>query len=344
MADALGCWEWWLGSLMAGPAEEAARRRSALLCLWCLLTHPSAPEMEYAWYWLDDSGQWIEYGEQHPDHCSATVTSAVLEKEFLADRKGIVLFRAGSQKYALSFEDMAQTNLRYGTHRTVARLPKFLYSECGKDRRQNITLSHFVCPPEWDKSALPDIGFKLVKLSDTSCEYGKIKTLFEKTMKDCCIHQLQRIQNPTLWQVFQWQKEQMKKLNKSKSVDERLLFHGTNPSHVSAICEQNFDWRICGTHGTTYGKEQGASPTTSADVELCFQTHQCTFEFQVGSQKYETDFEARALPSRKKPHKLLWPLPWGRGTEKEKETVQRNLNPQTVIKNLQKSQHCSKWQ
>ncbi|XP_065514711.1 protein mono-ADP-ribosyltransferase PARP12-like isoform X2 [Caloenas nicobarica] len=295
MADALGCWEWWLGSLMAGPAEEAARRRSALLCLWCLLTHPSAPEMEYAWYWLDDSGQWIEYGEQHPDHCSATVTSAVLEKEFLADRKGIVLFRAGSQKYALSFEDMAQTNLRYGTHRTVARLPKFLYSECGKDRRQNITLSHFVCPPEWDKSALPDIGFKLVKLSDTSCEYGKIKTLFEKTMKDCCIHQLQRIQNPTLWQVFQWQKEQMKKLNKSKSVDERLLFHGTNPSHVSAICEQNFDWRICGTHGTTYGKGSYFARDASYSHQYCssqhghytmFVAHVLVGDFVQGNHKY----------------------------------------------------------
>lgn len=26
------------------------------------------------------------------------------------------------------------------------------------------------------------------------------------------------------------------------------------------------------------------------------------------------------------------------------ETVQRNMNPQIVIKNLQKSQHCSEWQ
>ncbi|NXP11385.1 PAR12 polymerase, partial [Thinocorus orbignyianus] len=109
-------------------------------------------------------------------------------------------------------------------------------------------------PPQWDLSALPDIGYKLVQLSYTSAEYGKIKRLFEKTMKDYYIHQLQRIQNLALWQVFQWQKKQMKKLSKKKWVDERLLFHGTSPSHVSAICEQNFDWRICGTHGTLFGK------------------------------------------------------------------------------------------
>ncbi|NXN99198.1 PAR12 polymerase, partial [Rhinopomastus cyanomelas] len=111
-----------------------------------------------------------------------------------------------------------------------------------------------VYPRQWDQSALPDTGFKLVQLNCASREYEKIKRLFEKTMQNYCIRQLRRIQNPTLWQVFQWQKDQMKKQSKSNRVDERLLFHGTNPSHQSAICEQNFDWRICGTHGTMYGK------------------------------------------------------------------------------------------
>ncbi|NWX45003.1 PAR12 polymerase, partial [Steatornis caripensis] len=152
-----------------------------------------------------------------------------------------------------------------------------------------------VCPPQWDQSALPDIGFKLVQLSYTSHEYGKIKRLFEKTMKDYCIHQLQRIQNPTLWQVFQWQKEQMKKLSKSKWVDERLLFHGTNSSHVPAICEQNFDWRICGTHGTMYGKGSYFARDASYSHEYCsshsgrysmFVAHVLVGDFVQGNPEY----------------------------------------------------------
>ncbi|NWW76113.1 PAR12 polymerase, partial [Climacteris rufus] len=114
--------------------------------------------------------------------------------------------------------------------------------------------SHSIYPPEWDKSALPDTGYQLIELSCDSQEYEKVKKLFEKTMKAYCINQLQRIQNPALWDIFQWQKKQMEKLNKLKEVDERLLFHGTDSSHMSAICEQNFDWRLCGTHGTAYGK------------------------------------------------------------------------------------------
>ena len=36
--------------------------------------------------------------------------------------------------------------------------------------------------------------------------------------------------------------------------EERQLFHGTNSTTVEAICQQGFDWRMCGKHGTTFGK------------------------------------------------------------------------------------------
>lgn len=46
----------------------------------------------------------------------------------------------------------------------------------------------------------------------------------------------------------------MKERNKVTSVNEQYLFHGTDASLIDAICEQNFDWRMCGVHGTSYGK------------------------------------------------------------------------------------------
>lgn len=53
------------------------------------------------------------------------------------------------------------------------------------------------------------------------------------------------------------QKGQMQKRNGGKVVDERQLFHGTSANFVDAICQQNFDWRVCGLHGTSYGKGKG---------------------------------------------------------------------------------------
>ena len=39
-----------------------------------------------------------------------------------------------------------------------------------------------------------------------------------------------------------------------KEPEERQLFHGTSSDLVQAICQQGFDWRLCGKHGTSYGK------------------------------------------------------------------------------------------
>jgi len=46
----------------------------------------------------------------------------------------------------------------------------------------------------------------------------------------------------------------MKRENGGKEVTEKLLFHGTKISSMETICLHNFDWRICGSNGTNYGK------------------------------------------------------------------------------------------
>ena len=42
--------------------------------------------------------------------------------------------------------------------------------------------------------------------------------------------------------------------SKKTSINEKLLFHGTSPSAVEAICKQNFDWRLHGKNATKYGQ------------------------------------------------------------------------------------------
>ena len=46
----------------------------------------------------------------------------------------------------------------------------------------------------------------------------------------------------------------MKNNNQGNDVTEKQLFHGTDSKFIEAICLNNFDWRICGTHGTVYGQ------------------------------------------------------------------------------------------
>uniref|UniRef100_A0A6I8RQ68 Poly [ADP-ribose] polymerase 12 n=1 Tax=Xenopus tropicalis TaxID=8364 RepID=A0A6I8RQ68_XENTR len=203
---------------------------------------------DWLWYWKDEFNRWNEYGKQVrgwvpivSDICSSNV-----EKAFLLDKNATINFKAGSQTYELRLKDMVQKNLESGTERKVCRRPKFVSKEDVKNTEP--------IPSHWDSAQTPDLGFKLVTLDPTSSEHNKVKDLFHSTLRTVSILSIERIQNLSLWEVFLWQREQMKKQNGGKDVEERQLFHGTSDSHIDAICQQNFDWRICGAHGTMYGK------------------------------------------------------------------------------------------
>ncbi|XP_077123267.1 protein mono-ADP-ribosyltransferase PARP12-like [Ranitomeya variabilis] len=214
---------------------------------------------DWLWYWRDEYSTWVEYGRETDIHMSSsTITSNDLENVFLSDANSNIQFKAGKYNYVLSFREMMQRNTQYGTERRVCRRPRFVSAEDVKKRKlrksEPTKANDKSTPEHWDKGQLPEVGYKLVRLSPSSEEYKKIDAMFSRTLPDKQIQSLDRIQNPALWEVYQWQKEQMKKLSGGREVEERQVFHGTRGDLTDAICQQNFDWRICGTNGTSYGK------------------------------------------------------------------------------------------
>ncbi|NXH48134.1 PAR12 polymerase, partial [Dicaeum eximium] len=211
----------------------------------------------WIWYWKNNQDKWIEYGEQEEGNSMTSPSSAIIENLYQADPCAVVPFQAGQHQYELSFKEMTQTNTTFKTQRQVCRRPKFVSSEdvqkikTGSQRDSSIP--NQTCPSHWDASALPDLGYKAVVISSATPEYNEIKQLFHQTMKNYSILKIQRIQNPSLWKVFQWQKEKMKRQNGGKEVQEKRLFHGTDITSMETVCSQNFDWRICGRNGTNYG-------------------------------------------------------------------------------------------
>ncbi|NXW01993.1 PAR12 polymerase, partial [Fregetta grallaria] len=227
---------------------------------------------QWIWYWKNDQGQWIEYGEQGEGNSVKSPPSEIIENLYLADPSATISFQAGLNHYQLNFKEMTQTNMSFRTRRQVCRRPKFVSSEDVqkiKTGQKDSSIPNQAVPIHWDQSALPDLGYKAVEISNTTPEYNKIKQLFLQTMKSYNIVKIQRIQNPSLWKVFQWQKEQMKRENGGKEVHERLLFHGTKTHFVEAICVHNFDWRICGRNGTNYGRGVYFARDASYSHEYC---------------------------------------------------------------------------
>ena len=90
-----------------------------------------------------------------------------------------------------------------------------------------------------------------------------------------------------LFCLFYRKKSRMAKKLAGKHPEERQLFHGTKPDTVEAICQQGFDWRMCGKHGTTYGK--GSYFASKANYSHRFTAPLSTF---VG---YKQMFLARVL-------------------------------------------------
>ncbi|KAL1257021.1 hypothetical protein QQF64_012566 [Cirrhinus molitorella] len=215
---------------------------------------------EWIWYWRNDKGGWTEYGKGEDPKLVASVTSEDLEKQYLADNEKEISFTSHNHQYILKFKEMCQQNLKFKTERDIRRRPRFVSAQDVKSKIKgsespDISASSSVeVPSYWDKGALDNFTYKNVPLQSSSKEYQRVAAMFHRTLPKSVIQSIERVQNLSLWKVFQWQKEQMNVRNGGSAVDQRYLFHGTDESLIAAICEQNFDWRICGSHGTLYGK------------------------------------------------------------------------------------------
>ncbi|CAM4580876.1 unnamed protein product [Leuciscus chuanchicus] len=215
---------------------------------------------EWIWFWRNDKGGWTEYGKGEDSKLVASITSEDLEKHYLADSEKEISFTSENHQYILKLKEMCQQNLKYKTVRDVRRRPRFVSPEDvkskikGSESPDSSASSSVEVPPYWDKGALPSCSYKIIPLQSSSKEYQRVGSMFSRTMPKRIIQSIERVQNPSLWKVFQWQKEQMNLKNGGNAVNQHYLFHGTDESFIDAICEQNFDWRICGSHGTSYGK------------------------------------------------------------------------------------------
>ncbi|KAF7698932.1 protein mono-ADP-ribosyltransferase PARP12 [Silurus meridionalis] len=207
---------------------------------------------EWLWYWKNDQGKWIEYGKGEDEK---SITSKSLENVYLSEVETEIPFSLGGNNYVLYLKGMYQQNLKYKTKREVRRRPRFVSVQDVKGKSKSDAPETTVdFPSHWDKTALPSFSYTILKLLMSEPNYVSVSKLFKRTMPSSTIHSIKRVQNPSLWTVFQWQKDQMMKRNGGEVIDEQYLFHGTDKSLIEAICEQNFDWRVCGVHGSLYGK------------------------------------------------------------------------------------------
>ncbi|CAH1802942.1 unnamed protein product [Owenia fusiformis] len=111
-------------------------------------------------------------------------------------------------------------------------------------------------PGHWAPMLKTTKDYVLVDVEGGCPEYEQLAVDFHATMPfpDMEIISVKRIQNHMVWQFFSVKKTQMEQTNGKESIMERMLFHGTTDDLIGPICKTNFDWRVCGSNGTNYGK------------------------------------------------------------------------------------------
>ncbi|KAM9334659.1 protein mono-ADP-ribosyltransferase TIPARP-like [Symphorus nematophorus] len=249
-------------------------------------------------YWWNHLG-WEEY--------SKSVSTLLLKK--ISEKECECSFRIGAQDYKVDFTTMTQMNVTTGFEREVRCRPAYQSPEsmqphlrtgiqteptepAGDPPAANFSvdpLEEFSSwyPPVWCLSSEQD--YSLVDVPACTQAYRTVQNLFHESLPESQVDiiSIQQVQNLLHWDKYQRHKAYMQKQHiKSKEPLERHLFHGTTKEASEEICHNNFDPRVAGVNGTSYGF--GSYFATTASFSN-------TYSARVGPDEVRHMFLAKVL-------------------------------------------------
>ncbi|KAK8736197.1 hypothetical protein OTU49_004864 [Cherax quadricarinatus] len=216
----------------------------------------------YDWFFLDEQGKWICYGEVDSlgkQELACSTTSDSIEKQYLSDPSSSMLISNIKFTYKLNFAQMTQTNMKTNKVREIRRRPSQIHSrkKTLPDKSQNCLPSHWI-PMSANQTHI------LVALNPNSPEYQKVTSRLRLTLPTVKVQKLQRLQNPYLWLQLENKKADLSRSYDENQLNMQKLFHGINSSLIDTICKENIDWRQGGNAQQDFG--QGTYFSNSAAI------------------------------------------------------------------------------
>ncbi|CAK6961349.1 protein mono-ADP-ribosyltransferase PARP11 [Scomber scombrus] len=194
----------------------------------------------WCWYYLGDCGRWHRF----EDDTNNSFRSEDIEKYYQNNLKGVLNISSSSCHTKIDFAAMLQTDLSTGRQRRI-------------HRNYNIqrSCSCFSAAPIFWEMVDATAPYQLIPLSELNSEYQTVADYVTKDgLLDRSIVSISRIQNMDLWEIFCRKKQQLMRIQGVQEIQEKRLFHGTNAKNVDSICKYNFDLRLGGQNGHSYGK------------------------------------------------------------------------------------------
>ncbi|XP_041636996.1 protein mono-ADP-ribosyltransferase TIPARP-like [Cheilinus undulatus] len=245
-------------------------------------------------YWWNNF-TWEEYEK----NLSASLLKSMSEKDPQFS------FNIGSMKYQVDFTTMTQTNIATGFKREVRCRPVYRSPDSMQPNLQtgilpepssdSLEANFNVDPLEEFSSWYPPVwslvvgqDYSLVDVPAGSRVYRTVQNLFYESLPESKVDvvKIQQIQNHLHWDKYQRHKAYMQKHHTKQEPLERHLFHGTTKNAAEEICHNNFDPRLAGLNGTSYGF--GSYFATTASFSN-------TFSAKVGPNEVRHMFLAKVL-------------------------------------------------
>ncbi|XP_008291053.1 poly [ADP-ribose] polymerase 11, partial [Stegastes partitus] len=197
-------------------------------------------ETPWVWCYLADCGRWHRF-EDDPNN---RLKNEELDSYYRQNKTGTLSSSSSNCRIKIDFSAMLQTDLTTGRVRRIQR-STYIERSC----------SCFSAAPVFWDTVDPTRPYQLFPLNERTPEYHTVSSYVKKDgLLDRSILTIYRIQNLDLWEMYCRKKKQLMRIQGVKDIKERRLFHGTEKKNVDSICKYNFDLRLAGQNGSSYGK------------------------------------------------------------------------------------------
>ncbi|XP_018426534.1 PREDICTED: poly [ADP-ribose] polymerase 14-like [Nanorana parkeri] len=178
--------------------------------------------------------QW-GYSDDEDSYPFSIEASQLLENRYQVARTGVV---------TVTIENSRQATVNLQT----------MMATLGGDREVNVIRRDLKnetnLPENW--ADMSGLLLRPVELDQNSEEYNRVKANFSRTVQRTIV-KIERIQNKYQHTAYTLRKEYMIQKNGPDGVNERQLFHGTEPKNYQSINYTGFNRSFAGQHAAAFG-------------------------------------------------------------------------------------------
>lgn len=174
----------------------------------------------FLWYREISERQWQEYGQDQNEDSIINISSEDIEKKWQEDPNQTILCSGSLCSVSIDFRTMTESVSSTQNQRRVRRRPK---------------------PHMRHEPATQGAPCRVSDVATFDTEYKMIVHLLNHTATRYSNMKIMKLYNPLLRHSFQNRK--LKLEEQLGSVEVRQLFQAVDPTLLSVLCYENFDWR-----------------------------------------------------------------------------------------------------